>query len=246
MKRLLLAAVFLAAVGASPSKAALQIAADINGAGFFCANGQACDQNSNPNVIITNNANLDGILFSSSSTSSGVNPDFLNSSNLVITNTNSTAVTITIDVSNTGFLSPVKGFTTADSGVWQGTSATSSATMKWFVDPLNRQGADDAFDTPGALLEELTSTSSGPLLAFSQNTPNIEDFLNGPFSMTEQITITLQPGESLVNRGQSILGQAVPEPSTWAMGLAGFGLLGFMGLKRRRSSIRKGERLATI
>jgi hypothetical protein len=237
MRNMLLATALLAAIGASPAHAALQIAADINGAGFFCANGQACDQNSNPNIIITNNANLDGILFSSSSTSSGTSPDFLNSSNLVITNTNSTAVTITIDVSNTGFLSPVKGFATADSGVWQGSSAISSATMKWFVDPLNRQGADDAFDTPGALINELTSTSSGPLLAFSQNTPDIQDFLNGPFSMTEQITITLAPGESLVNRGQSIVGSPVPEPSTWALMAVGLAFMGFANHRRRRNRL---------
>jgi len=237
MRNMLLATALLAAIGASPAHAALQIAADINGAGFFCANGQSCDQNSNPNIIITNNANLDGILFSSSSTSSGTSPDFLNSSNLVITNTNSTAVTITIDVSNTGFLSPVKGFATADSGVWQGSSAISSATMKWFVDPLNRQGADDAFDTPGALINELTSTSSGPLLAFSQNTPDIQDFLNGPFSMTEQITITLAPGESLVNRGQSIVGSPVPEPSTWALMAVGLAFMGFANHRRRRNRL---------
>jgi hypothetical protein len=241
MRNLLLASTLLAAVGASPAHAALQIAADINGAGFFCANGQACDQNSNPNVIITNNANLDGILFSSSSTSSASSKtqDFLNSSNLVITNTNSTAVAVTITVSNTDFTAPVKSFTTADSGVWQGSSAISTATMKWFVDPLDRQGADNAFNTPGDLIEQVTSTSAGPLLAFSQNDPDVPDGLDGPFSMTEQITIVLQPGESLVNRGQSIVGipSAIPETSTWMMMAIGLAFMGFAGHRRHRNRL---------
>ncbi len=219
-----------------PAHATLQIAADINGASFFCSNGMACDQNTNPNVIITNNATLDGILFSSSSASSASGSlNFLNASNLLITNTNPTAVDVTITVSNTGFTAPVKDFNDASSGVWQGPSGVSTATFKWFIDPANAQGADTAFDTPGALVDSTTSTSLGPVLSFSRNNASIVDALDAPFSMTEQVTLHLAAGESLVNRGQTIVGAAVvPEPSTWAMMLIGFVGLGWGAFTRKR------------
>src|ERR1700758_2224307 len=118
MKNLLLGATLLAAVGASPAHATLQIAADINGAGFFCSdNGGGCDTSPNSNVIITGNTTLDGILFSSSSTSSGSGKtNFLNASNLLITNTNSSAVDVTITVSNIDFTGDISKFADASSG----------------------------------------------------------------------------------------------------------------------------------
>lgn len=238
MKNLLLGATLLAAVGATPANAALQIAAQIGPNAFFCANGQSCDTSPMPNVIITNNAILDGILFSSSSASSASGKtDFLNVSNLLITNTNDAAVNIVITVSNTDFMAPVHSFDDATSGVWQG-SGGSTALMKWFIDPNNAQGADNAFDTPGVLVDSNLSTSAGPVLAFSRNSPTFDDGLTSPFSMTEQVTVHLDAGESLVNRGQSIVGaSAIPEPSTWAMMGLGFGLLAFFGAKRRRTSV---------
>jgi hypothetical protein len=234
MKTVLLAAALLAAAGAGKAHAALQIAADINGASFFCTDGLGCDSSPVSNVIITNNTTLDGILFSSSSTSSGSGAlDFLNASNLLITNTNPTAVDVTITVSNTDFTGPVNAFTDASSGVWQG-SKVGTATFKWWIDPTNAQGADNAFDTPGALVDTDTSNSlSLPVLSFAHNNPLISDHVVGPFSMTEQVTLHLGAGESIVNRGQTIVGSAVPETSTWVMMGLGFAVLGLAGMRRR-------------
>lgn len=39
---------------------------------------------------------------------------------------------------------------------------------------------------------------------------------NGPFSMTEEAVFTPTPAGQLVNRGQTEVKLAVPEPSTWA------------------------------
>jgi hypothetical protein len=239
MNKFLLSTVFLAAFGANPSWATLQIAADISGSSFTCADGAACDTSPTPDVIITNNATLDGILFSSSSASSDSGPvDFLNAANLLITNTNSVPVDVTITVSNTGFTAPTESFNDASSGVWQG-SAVGTATFKWFIDPTNTQGANNAFDTPGALVDTAFSSSVGPVLAFSRNEAFIND-LTSPYSMTEQVTLHLGAGESIVNRGQTIIGtSAVPEPSTWAMLM-----IGGLGLAFAARSQRKGLRTA--
>jgi hypothetical protein len=220
-----------ALVLASPAYALLQIAVDIDGDTFTCADGAACDTSPVANLIITNNVTLDGILFASSAASSASGAiNFLNVSNLILSNTNATAANITIAVGNTSFTPPVASFNAADSGVWQGVSGASVAGMKWFIDPANTQGANNAFDTPGVQVATDNSLSAGPVLAFSRN-QGLADLLSGPFSMTEQLALHLEAGESLVNRGQSIIGSAtVPEPSTWVMmglGFAGLGLAGY-------------------
>ena len=241
LHKLLLTTALLGALGATKADAALQIAADINGASFFCTDGLGCDTSPVGNVIITSNATLDGILFSSSSTSSGSGAlNFLNASNLLITNTNPVPVDVTITVSNTNFTAPTKLFADASSGVWQGKGG-STATFKWFIDPNNAQGADNAFDTPGTLLDtDSSSSGSVPVFSFAHNNPLLQDEMSFPFSMTEQVTLHLAAGESIVNRGQSIVGSPIPEPSTWVMMGLGFAGLAFAGFRKR------GERLNSL
>ena len=55
--------------------------------------------------------------------------------------------------------------------------------------------------------------------------------------MTEQSVFTLTPFAQLVNRGQTEIKLAVPEPSTWAMMLLGFAGLGYAGFRKARSAI---------
>jgi hypothetical protein len=47
------------------------------------------------------------------------------------------------------------------------------------------------------------------------------------------VTLHLGAGESIVNRGQTIVGSAVPETSTWVMMGLGFAVLGLAGMRRR-------------
>jgi hypothetical protein len=233
MNKFLLSAALLAAIGASPAAATLQIAANVGGDEFFCADNTACDTNSLIGVINTAPVTLDGITFSSTSAASASGAlDFLNVSNLLITNTTDASVKIVVTAGQIDF-TPVSKFSDADSGVWQG-SAASVATLKWFIDPANAQGADLSTDTPGALVDTSASTASFPVLGFSRTNGSISDPLGSPFSMTEQATIVLGAGESLVNRGQSIIGaSAVPEPSTWVMFGVGFATLGVVGWRRK-------------
>ena len=64
----------------------------------------------------------------------------------------------------------------------------------------------------------------------------------GTYGLAESLTLTLQPFAQIGVQSISMdaVGQ-VPEPSTWAMGLAGFAFLAFFGMKRARK-----DRLATI
>jgi hypothetical protein len=231
MNKWLLGTAFLTAFSASPALATLQIAANVGGDEFFCADNTACDANPTVGVINTNPVTLDGINFSSSTAaaSSGTT-NFLNSSSLLITNTTNATVQIVITAGQTNFTAPVNKFSDADSGVWQGSSA-SAAVLRWFVDPTNTQGADNSTDTPGTLIDTNVSTAAFPVLGFSRTSNGITDTLLSPYSMTEQAVITLGAGESLVNRGQAIIGaqSVVPEPSTWAMLLLGFGFIIWRG-----------------
>jgi hypothetical protein len=59
-----------------------------------------------------------------------------------------------------------------------------------------------------------------------------------PFSMTESASLALTTGGSITGFNQS-MESGVPEPRTWAMLLLGFGLMAFMGVRKRR-----GQRLA--
>jgi hypothetical protein len=233
MKRILLAAAAFAAL-ASPSQAALQLSAQIGGDSFLCVDNASCDSDATLGVINTAPVILDGILFSSSSAAAVSGPtDFLNAANLLITNTNSSSVTITITASDTGFSAPVSAFAAANSGVWQG-GGLSAATFKWFIDAANAQGASTPFDTPGSLVDSDISTSVPPTLAFSRNSL-VTLGLVSPYSMTEQTTIALGAGESLVNRGQSIITTeaVIPETRTWVMMGLGFALMAALGVKRR-------------
>ena len=237
MRHLLLGATMLAAVGSTPAHATLQLAANIGGDEFFCADNTACDANPTVGVINTNPVTLDGISFTSTSAAAASGSiDFLNSASLLITNTNSVPVKIVITVSQIGFTAPVNKFSDADSGVWQG-SAASNAVLKWFIDPANAQGAVDSTSTPGTLVDTSASTAAFPVLGFSRTDSTILDALASPYSMTEQASITLGAGESLVNRGQSIIGAeaVIPETSTWAM--FGLGLAAMALVTRKRKSL---------
>ena len=232
MKNLLLAAMILAGVGATPAHATLQIAVDVNG--FTAFDSSPTGSLSVPSLT------LDGVTVSGSLSQSFGTPitpgtDFLNTSSLQVTNNSGGLRTITVTVGDTDFHYPVWTWFSAGSGTWARAGTLSHITMNWFGDALNRQGADNAFDTPGALLDTFSDTSNGVLNnAFSHNGSGMfPSQFEDPFSLTEQATFTLVNGGELINRGQSIA--AIPETSTWAMLIAGFVGLAFAGFKRKNS-----------
>jgi hypothetical protein len=222
-----------------PAQATLQVIADVSGSVSTCVDNAACDQNPLIGIIQVANGTLNGVQINGSiqtSTGTPANPgaNILNTSSLSIINTTNTTKTLTVVVSDTDFTGPVTSFDTAGSGVWQNAKG-STITLNWFDDPENGQGADTATDTPGNLIDTFTETSGLVVDSFSHNGSGVVSD-SGPFSMTEEAVFTLTPGGQLVNRGQTEVKVAVPEPSTWAMMVLGFAGLAYAGFRKTRSS----------
>jgi PEP-CTERM motif len=222
-----------------PANATLQVIADVSGMSSSCVDNAACDSNPAIGIIQIANGTLNGVQINGSlQTSTGTpatpGPAILNTSSLSIINLSGVTKTITIAVSDTDFAGPVSLFDSAGAGTWQRAKG-STITMNWYDDPTNGQGADSATDTPGNLIDTFSNTASRIVDSFSHNgTGAVTD--DGPFSMTEQAIITLTAGGQLINRGQTEIKVAAPEPSTWAMMLLGFVGLGYAGLRRARSA----------
>ncbi len=80
----------------------------------------------------------------------------------------------------------------------------------------------------------------------TQLIPNLPAYADVGATYTGTVSLALSPGDSYgfyINSRDSIEGpgtiefSAVPEASTWAMLVAGFGLLGYMGIRRRTGAL---------
>jgi len=232
-----LAAAGLMAAVSAPAHATLQIAADVSGTPFFCADNTGCDLNPATGTIQLANDTLNGVAVNGSiqvSTGTPANPgqDLIDTSSLSIVNTSGATKVVTVAVSDTDFSAPVGSFHLTGSGTWVNAGG-SSLLLEWFDDPANAQGADNAFDAPGTMLGTFTSIGTDPLRSFSfDDTGAVSD--SAPFSMTIWAQATMTSGAVLLNRGQGEVKLAIPEPSTWAMMALGFVGLGFAGYRRTR------------
>jgi hypothetical protein len=223
----------------APAHATLQVLADVGGTIATCVDNASCDSNPAVGIIQTANQNINGIQINGSiqsSTGTPANPgsDILNTSSLSLINTTASSVSVTVLVSDTDFTGPVGSFATAGAGTWQN-AIGSAITLNWFDDPTNAQGAGFVGNTPGNLIDSFSNAATLIVDSFSHNGSGaISD--SGPFSMTEEATFTLTAFGQLVNRGQTEIKNAVPEPSTWAMMLFGFVGLGYAGFRKTRSA----------
>ena len=74
----------------------------------------------------------------------------------------------------------------------------------------------------------LSTLLTGPK-SFSFNGSGV-DAVTGPYGLAESLTLTLQPGAIVGVQNVSMDVSAIPEPSTWAMGIAGLSdCLGLLG-----------------
>ena len=231
MMRLPLAFAFLAALGATPAKATLQIAIDIGGTVFTCADNAACDLNPATGVLAIGDTTIDGVDLTGSIQQSTHGPNVLSTSSLIIHNGALAARTGEAVISDTGYLGRVGAIELSGAGVWS-LAGGSATTNRWYADPANGQGGGIGLLTPGTLLDTFSNTALGRADSYSHDFTAPFSAL-GPFSMTEQVDITLEAGGSLVNRGQTMT--AVPEPSTWALVALGFGAMAFGAATRRRA-----------
>jgi hypothetical protein len=223
-----------------PAHATLQIAANVNGANFFCADNTACDTNPAVGVLELANGTLNGVAINGSiSTSTGTSATpglaLINTSSLSIINNSGVTSVVTVAVGDTDFIAPVSSFEITGSGTWI-RALGSSVTLKWFDDPANAQGADNAFDAPGDMLGTFSSSGTALIHSFSYDlSGSVSD--TDPFSMTLWAQATLGPGANLLNRGQGeVKIGAIPELSTWAMMGLGFAGLAFAGYRGSRKS----------
>jgi hypothetical protein len=103
--------------------------------------------------------------------------------------------------------------------------------LQFWADPLNTQGANPN-NTPGSLLETVFGTPLTDPDSFSGS--NLAAFAsNDPFSMTEGASLALRGSASITGFNQSMT-SGVPEPSTWAMLLAGFASLALAGWRSKK------------
>jgi hypothetical protein len=240
MKTLLLAGAAMVGFSA-PAYATLQIAFS-NGLGstFSCSDQTACDEDGAPNALLLINTVVGNFRIEGSFAQSFLDGvDQLSASSLTITNTGTSAGTLEMVVGDTSFVPPAFILNESASATFNNAVGSGLSSLSFFVDPTNTQPAGPGLVIPGT---EVFSVSGTPLTdpsSFAGTHSDSVDLLT-PFSMTEVANIALAGGASITGFNLSMEAN-VPEPSTWAMLLAGFGFLAFFGIKRR-----KVERLATL
>ena len=201
-----------------------------------------CDYNPAGNILTLspepftfNGVLKDGELVTATGVPGAPGIDALTTSSLAVINETGVEKTVTVTLSDINFAGPVVKAELTASGTWQATLG-STITVKWWADPTNTQGADTSGNTPGILLDTFTTSATGPVQSFSDNSSK-PFTASGPFSMTEQVTYNLAPFGELLSRGVGMVATDVPEPSTWAMMLLGFVGLGFAGYRSSRSKV---------
>lgn len=228
---------FLVSVGAlalmaGAADARLQLSINAGGSTFSCADGElSCDQSGGANNLLTVNTSIGGAFVQLTLTQSTFglhNVLQLSSSN--IDNLTGAPLVVTLLASDTGFAAPVSFINNSGSLTFNANIGAPDSTLKFWADVTDTQGANP-LNTPGTLLEDVSGHALTDPDSFSGS--RVSAFSAGaPFSMTEGAALALRADGSVTGFDQSMT-TGVPEPSTWAMVLAGFGLLSMLGMRKR-------------
>ena len=234
--RALLVGTALAAL-AGPAHATLQIAFTDGTNVVTCADGQSCDLSGPSNNILILNETVGAfrIVGTVAASVSGVGDDNLQFSTSLIQNTGSTLGHLTAIVGDTNFVGPTEAVRESASLTFNSATGSGASTLRFFADPANGQPAGVGLNVPG---QQLFSTSGTPTTdpdSFAGT--NLSPFAaGGLFSMTETANLALRAGGSITGFNESMQTAplaAIPEPSTWAMLIAGFAGMAFLGWRRK-------------
>jgi hypothetical protein len=225
-----LGALLLAAV---PAHAALQLSISSGGSTFTCADGElSCDVSGGTKNLLTIDQTVGGAFVQLTLAQSSLHPNELELSSSNILNERAVPITVSLLASDTGFAAPVSFIRSSGSLTFNSAVGSGASTLQFFADPANAQGANP-LNAPGALLESVSGVPVTDPDSFSGSRVTAFNAL-APFSMTETASLNLVGGASVTGFNQSMQ-SGVPEASTWAMLIAGFSLLGWVGYRKRQS-----------
>ena len=229
-----------ALMAAQPANAVLQVAFSDGTHIFTCADGQSCDEDGAAKSVLLINTVVGNFRIEGTFTQSFLDgTDQISFSNLTIANTGATTGHLSMVTSDTSFAGPVAFIRESGSLTFNDGIGSPLSTIAFFADKANGQGAGGGLLTPGTELFHVSGTPTHDPDSFSGSALD-PFFSTAPFSMTEAATLGMVGGSSVTGFNQA-MEAGVPEPSTWAMLVAGFGLLGLFGLKKART-----ERLSAI
>lgn len=223
MKRLLLATTILAAVGASPAAATLQLSISDGTHTFSCKDGQlGCDLSGGANNLLLVDTTVGSFFVQLALTQSTFGAhDILQLSSSNIENNGAAEGTLTFVASDTNFLPPTTSIEESGSLTFNRNVGAGLSTVSFFADKANTQGANP-LNTPGTLLDSVSGTAASDPDSFS-GTKTQSFFADSLFSMTESANLSLLGGGSITGFDQSMTSSSIPEPSTWV--LMGLGML---------------------
>ena len=240
LRTILLAGAAVAAL-ASPAAARLQIAFSVGGSTFSCFDGQlSCDQSGGANNLLVVDQTVGGVLVQlalTQSTFGSVNELQLSSSNIV--NENGVARTINLFASDTNYLGPVTDIRNSASLTFNNNIGAGQSTLSFFADPANGQGAPG---TPGSLLFSVSGAAVTDPDSFAGSV--VTPFASlGLYSMSEEASLNLIGLGSITGFNQSMQSTTpIPEPSTWAMLVAGF--IGLAWVAKRKNTVASASAVA--
>ena len=186
-------------------------------------------------AVGTGQANLassdfDGVTITLSRVNRLTTPNGLTEANINIDNTTNAVQVLRIIGGVNGLFGATNGFTLT--GTIGGQNGLSDLAGSFYADAANSLNGEN-FAINGTLLKSFDSGGLSGTQSFSFNGFG-PDALDGPYGLAESLTLTLQPGAGVFVQGMSMSASAVPEPSTWAMGIAGFAIMAGLGWKRSR------------
>jgi hypothetical protein len=218
---------------ASPAFATLDVSFASGATVVTCADQTSCDlDGAAKNVLLINTVvgdfRIEGT-FALSSTGD------LTVSNLTIFDNGGagTVSTLRMVVGDTDFAFPVTGIRESGSLTFND-GVGSAGTLSFFADHANGQPGGVGLTTPGTLLDSFSDMVDTTPDSFAGTHDTIFS-ANGPFSMTEAAALSMIGGSNITGFNMA-MEATVPEPSTWAMLLSGFGLMSFFGFRRSRKN----------